>query len=96
MANIFTRNLTRSQDRAILLVGIIFWAMGGILAWATEGIEHESYAVRRPSPAPHGTPAIRPALMATLSPAMSRQWQKLAARRISARMKRTHHLDQHL
>ncbi|HXP84608.1 MAG TPA: hypothetical protein VN841_07815 [Bryobacteraceae bacterium] len=40
MVNIFTRDLTRLQDHIILLVGIIFWALGGVVSWASEGIQH--------------------------------------------------------
>lgn len=42
MVNIFTRNLTRTQDHVILLLGIIFWALGGVVCWATEGIQQTS------------------------------------------------------
>ena len=39
MVNIFTRNLTQSQDHVILLMGVIFWALGGVVCWAIEGVE---------------------------------------------------------
>ena len=44
MVNIFTRDLTRAQDHIVLLVGIIFWVLGGVVCWAAEGIEHSSTA----------------------------------------------------
>jgi hypothetical protein len=40
MVNILTRSLTRSQDHIILLFGIIFWALGGVVSWASEAIQH--------------------------------------------------------
>ena len=42
MVNIFTRDLSRSQDHIILLFGIIFWALGGVVCWATDSVEHNS------------------------------------------------------
>jgi hypothetical protein len=41
LVNIFTRDLTRSQDHIILLVGIIFWVLGGVVSWASESVEHQ-------------------------------------------------------
>ena len=41
LANILTRDLTKSQDRLILLIGIIFWTLGGVVCWAFEGIARE-------------------------------------------------------
>jgi Na+/melibiose symporter-like transporter len=56
MVNVFTRDMTRSQDHLILLVGIIFWVLGGVVSWAAEGIEHhETLPVERPAePAKRG------------------------------------------
>ena len=55
MVNIFTRDLSRSQDHLILLVGIIFWVLGGVVSWAAKGIEpYETPPVERP-----GEPAKR-------------------------------------
>jgi hypothetical protein len=59
MVNIFTRNLTRTQDHTILLVGIIFWALGGVVSWASEGIQQHHWpppparAPARPSEQAH-------------------------------------------
>lgn len=38
LVNIFFRNLTRTQDHVILLVGLINWVLGGIVCWAFEGV----------------------------------------------------------
>lgn len=38
LVNIFFRNLTRTQDHVILMVGLINWVLGGIVCWAFEGV----------------------------------------------------------
>lgn len=38
LVNIFFRNLTRTQDHVVLLVGLINWVLGGIVCWAFDGI----------------------------------------------------------
>jgi hypothetical protein len=53
MVNIFTRDLTRSQDHVILLVGIIFWALGGVVSWASESIERDQPHGHSHTPAAH-------------------------------------------
>jgi hypothetical protein len=39
LVNILFRDLTRIQDRVILLVGIVHWILGGVVCWAFEGIK---------------------------------------------------------
>ena len=39
LVNILFRELTRMQDKVILLVGIVHWALGGVVCWAFEGIK---------------------------------------------------------
>ena len=54
LVNILFRELTRSQDTVILIVGIVHWVLGGVVCWAFEGIkittapppEHHRAAVR--------------------------------------------------
>ena len=38
LANILGRDLTRSQERLLLLVGAAHWLLGGIICYACEGI----------------------------------------------------------
>ena len=39
LVNILFRDLTRTQDKVILVVGIVHWVLGGIVCWAFEGIK---------------------------------------------------------
>jgi hypothetical protein len=39
--NILTRDLTRTQERAILVIGALFWLLGGLVCHACQGIEIE-------------------------------------------------------
>jgi hypothetical protein len=39
LVNILFRELTRTQDKVILLVGIVHWVLGGMVCWAYEGIK---------------------------------------------------------
>jgi len=38
MVNILFRDLTRTQDKVILIVGIVHWVLGGLVCWAYDGI----------------------------------------------------------
>ena len=44
LANIFFRNLTRTQEEVILFLGVVFWLLGGLVCWAWEGIKLEKPA----------------------------------------------------
>ena len=46
VVNIATDNLTRTQERVILAMGILFWTLGGFVCHAYEGIKFE----RSPQP----------------------------------------------
>jgi amino acid transporter len=37
LVNILFRNLTRTQDHVILIVGMIHWILGGFVCWAFDG-----------------------------------------------------------
>lgn len=39
VVNILFRDLTRMQDKIILVVGIVHWVLGGIVCWASDGIK---------------------------------------------------------
>lgn len=41
LVNILFRELTRTQDKIILMVGILHWVLGGVVCWAFEGIKVE-------------------------------------------------------
>src|SRR4249919_1227123 len=34
LANIFGRDLTRAQERVLLLIGVLHWLLGGVVCWA--------------------------------------------------------------
>lgn len=38
LVNILFRNLSRTQDHAILIVGVVNWVLGGIVCWAFDGV----------------------------------------------------------
>jgi hypothetical protein len=38
LLNILLRDLTRTQDKVILTVGIVHWVLGGLVCWAFDGI----------------------------------------------------------
>jgi hypothetical protein len=39
LLNILLRDLTHTQEKAILAVGIVNWVLGGIVCWASEGVK---------------------------------------------------------
>jgi len=41
IVNILTRDLTRTEDRVILVIGVLFWTLGGFVCHAYEGITFE-------------------------------------------------------
>jgi hypothetical protein len=53
LVNILFRELTRTQDKVILLVGIVHWVLGGMVCWAYDGIRISSVPPREQEhPAP--------------------------------------------
>lgn len=44
LANIFFRQLTRTQDEVILSLGVFHWILGGLVCWAWEGVKLEKAA----------------------------------------------------
>jgi hypothetical protein len=54
LVNILFRELSRSQEQVILLVGALFWLLGGIACYGYEGIEIEQPHLRdRHDDVPH-------------------------------------------
>jgi hypothetical protein len=52
IANILTRNLTREDEAVILLMGVLFWALGGLVCYACDGIRIASAPpLRKDTPA---------------------------------------------
>ena len=49
LVNILFRELSRTQDKIILAVGILHWVLGGVVCWAFEGVRVEI----PPSPGTH-------------------------------------------
>ena len=41
VVNILTGNPTRTQERVILVIGLLFWTLGGLVCHAYEGIRFE-------------------------------------------------------
>ncbi len=39
LVNILFRDLARTQEKVILIVGILHWVLGGIVCWTFEGIQ---------------------------------------------------------
>ena len=56
LVNILFRDLTRTQDKVILVVGIMHWVLGGIVCWAYDGVRITSAPPpeRNQIPAPPG------------------------------------------
>jgi hypothetical protein len=52
LANIFGRDLTRSQEQILLLIGALHWILGGIVCWAFESVRIQSPAQREARPEP--------------------------------------------
>ena len=42
LGNIFLLNLTRLDERVILLFGLAHWLLGGLVCWALEGVKLET------------------------------------------------------
>lgn len=42
LVNIFSRNLTRSQEDAVLVFGVINWVLGGLVCYSLEAVRIES------------------------------------------------------
>ena len=53
LANILIRDLTRTQEKVILAVGILHWLLGGLVCYACEGIQVEE----PPQPPKNNQPA---------------------------------------
>ena len=53
LVNILSRNLTRSQEDVVLVMGVIHWVLGGIVCYSFDGVR-----VQRTPQAPK--PDIRP------------------------------------
>jgi predicted oxidoreductase len=47
VVNILERNLSRSQEDAVLVLGAVFWLLGGIVCWGYEGVQIQSPPQRR-------------------------------------------------
>jgi len=41
VVNIVLRRLTRDQEAFLIIFGVLYWAFGGLVCWAYEGIELE-------------------------------------------------------
>ena len=50
LVNILSRDLTRPQDRVIVVIGVLFWLLGGLVCHAYDGIQIEEH--KRPSASP--------------------------------------------
>lgn len=58
LVNILFRELTRTQDKVILLVGIVHWVLGGVVCWAFEGVKITPATPLEPEQ-PAGTEAVK-------------------------------------
>jgi hypothetical protein len=48
LINILGRDLSRTQDRMILLIGAAHWVLGGLVCYACDGVRIEKLAERLP------------------------------------------------
>ena len=39
LVNILSRDLTRTQDRVVLVVGVLFWLLGGLVCYAYDSVQ---------------------------------------------------------
>jgi hypothetical protein len=44
LVNIFSRDLTRVQDRIVLAIGVLFWLLGGLVCYAYDSVEIEEHS----------------------------------------------------
>lgn len=49
VVNILMRDPTRTQDKAILLIALVIWLLGGLACHAFEGIQNEKPRTLKPS-----------------------------------------------
>ena len=88
LVNIFARDLTRSQDDAVLAIGVVFWALGGVLCWASDAIQVKV----PPASAPHEEiTSVRITVAYSTPDLLNRQWQEYAVRDVVSRVG-LHHL----
>jgi len=50
LANILSRNLTRSQEDTVLILGAIHWILGGVICYSFEAIRIETPTQEAPKP----------------------------------------------
>ena len=43
LINILSRDLTRIQDRIILVIGVLFWLLGGLICYACDSVQIENH-----------------------------------------------------
>jgi hypothetical protein len=55
LVNILSRNLTRSQEDVVLVLGAVHWILGGLVCYSFEGIRIET-PKKKPDPAPPTPP----------------------------------------
>ncbi len=48
--NILSWNFTRSQEDIVLMVGLLFWSVGGLICWGLDGVHFQGAQ-------PRGTPS---------------------------------------
>src|SRR2546423_1135201 len=63
LANILSRNLTRSQEDIVLVIGAIHWILGGLVCYSFEAIR-----IERPKP------ALKPEQPSSESHGDDREW----------------------
>ena len=47
LVNIFSRDLTHIQDRVVLVIGVLFWLLGGLVCYGCDSVRIEGHS--RPS-----------------------------------------------
>ena len=44
LVNIFSRDLTHIQDRVVLVIGVLFWLLGGLVCYAYDSVQIEGHS----------------------------------------------------
>ena len=56
VTNILEHNLTRAQERILILTGVLNWILGGLICYASEGIRIEKPTAPQQTVAPKPLP----------------------------------------
>jgi hypothetical protein len=58
LVNILSRNLTRSQEDVVLILGLIHWILGGLVCYSLDAVRIEQRPAKTAKPNPPSPPRI--------------------------------------